>query len=69
MKKVSIFRFGDLSMIASNEDGQTKVSVFWCDEHKEDMFFMNGNVNECIDMAHELLYLTEPSNDSNWMLN
>ena len=55
MKKVVSFRFGDLSMIAVREEMQTKVSIFWCDEHKEDMFFMEADINKSVDMALELV--------------
>lgn len=55
MKKVVSFRFGDLSMIAVREEMQTKVSIFWCDEHKEDMFFMEADINKSVDMAIQLV--------------
>ena len=55
MKKVVSFRFGDLSMIAVREEMQMKVSIFWCDEHKEDMFFMEADINKSVDMAIQLV--------------
>ncbi len=55
MKKAVSFRFGDLSMIAVREEMHTKVSIFWCGEHKEDMFFMEADLNKSVDMAFQIV--------------